>query len=208
MPSSSSPPPHSPEVPSAPAYSQAAKLPTPTAEYMRTMYPPNLKLIQAQVFFRHGERTPVRTRLFDQSTWPFCQRANHLHADFMKAVGRFVPRAEALPVPDLRRKGDARYTEATGADKCGVEYEPAAWSVRLEPSKLDDGMGGGAKEQARGTWDPSACDMGQLTDVGLESLRRTGAFLRALYVDRLGFLPETPENPHDWLYARTTDYSR
>ncbi|KAJ2376815.1 hypothetical protein GGI05_006955, partial [Coemansia sp. RSA 2603] len=164
MPSSSSPPPHSPEVPLAPAYSQAAKLPTPTAEYMRTMYPPNLKLIQAQVFFRHGERTPVRTRLFDQSTWPFCQRANHLHADFMKAVGRFVPRAEALPVPDLQRKGDARYTEATGADKCGVEYEPAAWSVRLEPSKLDDGMGGGAKEQARGTWDPSACDMGQLTD--------------------------------------------
>ncbi|KAJ1720540.1 hypothetical protein LPJ53_004841 [Coemansia erecta] len=213
--SSSSPssPPSAPEIPPPPAYSQAAKLPELTPSFMRAMYPPGLTLIQAQVFFRHGERTPVRSRiLLDSHTWPFCRRANFLHAEFMKAVGRFVPRAETMPVPDLSRKGDPRYTRATGTQKCGVEYEPAAWSVRLEPSKLDDGMGGGRARQGggggEGSWDPDVCDMGQLSDVGLDSLRRAGAFLRALYVDRLGFLPPTPRQPRDWLYARTTDYSR
>ncbi|KAJ2635518.1 hypothetical protein GGF40_003559 [Coemansia sp. RSA 1286] len=201
-----------------PAFSQAAPLPKLTTEYVAKMYPAYLELVQAQVFFRHGERTPVKLRLRDHQAWPFCQRANFLHSEFMKAVGRFIPREETMPVPNPQMVGgkDSRYTEKTATLKCGLEYEPAKWSVRLEPSHLDNGMvdlgeGGNRKK----TWDPKTCEMGQLSDIGLDTLYRTGSFLRALYIDRLGFLPSNPESAStqgnklsDWLYIRSTDYSR
>ncbi|KAJ1824267.1 hypothetical protein LPJ56_002852 [Coemansia sp. RSA 2599] len=200
-----------------PHFSQAAPLPKLTPEYMEKMYPAYLELVQAQVFFRHGERTPVKMRLRNQKTWPFCQRANFLHSEFMKAVGRFVPREETMPVPNPQMVGgkDSRYTEKTATLKCGLEYEPAKWSVRLEPSHLDNGMVDLGKKDEKKTWDPKTCEMGQLSDIGLDTLYRTGAFLRSLYVDKLGFVPSDPESASahgrrlsDWLYIRSTDYSR
>ncbi|KAJ2878350.1 hypothetical protein FB639_003411 [Coemansia asiatica] len=203
-----------------PPFSQAAPLPKLTPEYMDKMYPEYLELIQAQVFFRHGERTPVKMRLRNQQqAWPFCQRANFLHSEFMKAVNRFIPREETMPVPNPHMVGgkDARYTEKTATLKCGLEYEPAKWSVRLEPSHLDNGMVDLSEEKEEKAWDPKACEMGQLSDIGLDTLYRTGAFLRSLYIDKLGFVPSDPEaasaNRHngklsDWLYIRSTDYSR
>ncbi|ORX75042.1 phosphoglycerate mutase-like protein [Linderina pennispora] len=180
-------------------------------------YPSYLELIQAQVFFRHGERSPIVTRFSSQSQWAFCERANYLYSEFMTAIGKFVPRQEAMPSPnpDLIASGhsDPRYTKRTATLKSGIEYEPAAWSLRLtqDSEKALDGntSGSGPVAAAEDSWEPTMCDMGQLTDVGLDSLFRTGSFLRSLYVDKLNFLPPTPEGKvSDYIYVRTTDYSR
>ncbi|KAJ2719103.1 hypothetical protein GGI07_005415 [Coemansia sp. Benny D115] len=221
--------------PSPPPFSQAAPLPKLTPEYISSAYPKDLELIQAQVFFRHGERTPVKKKLIrSDSPWPFCQRANFLHAEFMKAVGRFVPRQETMPVPnpdrmaqsqDQRKQSDdhSMYTDKTATLKCGIEYVPAKWSVRLGKSPLDTSVSTAVDHN--GNWDPKNCEMGQLSDIGLDTLYRTGQFLRSLYVDKLGFIPAAPTGAtgpgsgsssgshgtgklHDWLYIRTTDYSR
>ncbi|KAJ2563383.1 hypothetical protein IW140_006143 [Coemansia sp. RSA 1813] len=177
---------------------------------MRTMYPPYLELIQAQVFFRHGERSPIKMRLFPEKDWPFCERSNYLHSEFMKAIGRFVPKEEPMPVPDADRMmkgvdGDStKFTRRTGTMKTGLEYEPAKWTVRLGPTGMDTGDDG---ENTSG--DPRMCNAGQLTDVGLQSLERVGRHLRDLYVDKLGILPRNiGAKPSDWLYVRATDYSR
>ncbi|KAJ1798938.1 hypothetical protein LPJ59_002171 [Coemansia sp. RSA 2399] len=191
-----------------------APLPQLTPEYMRTMYPPYMELIQAQVFFRHGERSPVKMRLFPEKDWPFCERSNYLHSEFMKAVGRFVPKEEPMPLPDADRmaKGtavaadadDNRYTRRTGTMKMGLEYEPAKWSVRLGTEGMDSGDGGSSNSS-----DPRMCNAGQLTDIGLLSLERVGRHLRELYVDKLGIIPQSiGAKPSDWLYIRSTDYSR
>ncbi|KAI8318887.1 phosphoglycerate mutase-like protein [Martensiomyces pterosporus] len=207
-------------VPERPPFSEAATLPRLTPEYIKALYPDYMELVQAQVFFRHGERTPVANSITKKGQWAFCERANYLHAEFMKAIGRFVPREEALPAPNPDRIGsgtaDSRYTEKTATLKSGVEYEPAQWHVRLSDdgsTKKIDGNAAGSSDgkKAKGSemWSPASCDMGQLSDIGLESLFRTGSFLRSLYVDKLRFLPAVPEgNLSDWMYIRTTDYSR
>ncbi|KAJ1935960.1 hypothetical protein FBU59_005215, partial [Linderina macrospora] len=228
-------------VPAKPSFSEAATLPELTPEYMGKYYPSYLELIQAQVFFRHGERTPIVTRFSSQAQWAFCGRANLLYSEFMKAIGQFVPRHEAMPSPnpDIIASGhdDPRYTKRTATLKSGIEYEPAAWSVRLtqDAQKTADGNSSGsdAVAAAENSWEPMTCltrisidctadpnysripyisrrsDMGQLTDIGLDSLFRTGSFLRSLYVDKLNFLPSTPEGKvSDYVYVRTTDYSR
>ncbi|KAJ1951192.1 hypothetical protein FBU59_000313 [Linderina macrospora] len=204
-------------VPAKPSFSEAATLPELTPEYMRKHYPPYLELIQAQVFFRHGERSPVVTRFSNHAQWAFCERANFLYSEFMNAIGQFVPRHEAVPSPnpDIIASGhdDPRYTKHTATLKSGIEYKPAAWSLRLiqAAQKTSDGNSSGtdAVAAAENSWKPTTCDMGQLTDVGLDSLLRTGSFLRSLYIDKLNFLPPTPEGKvSDYIYVRTTDYSR
>ncbi|KAJ2878354.1 hypothetical protein FB639_003410 [Coemansia asiatica] len=206
--------------PDPPPFSQAAPLPKLTPEYMDKMYPAYLELVQAQVIFRHGERTPLKMRLRNQQqAWLFCQRANFLHSEFMKAINKFIPREETMPVPNLQMIGskDARYTEKTAIRKSGLEYEPAKWLARLTAASEDSGMVDISKKKERKAWDPKTCDIGQLSDIGLDTLYRTGAFLRSLYIDKLGFVPIDPESTSagknngklsDWLYIRSTDYSR
>ncbi|KAI9499793.1 hypothetical protein GGI25_006176 [Coemansia spiralis] len=187
-----------------------AELPELSPEYIAQMYPSHLRLVQAQVFFRHGERTPVKARLFEKREWPFCLRANYLHSEFMKAINQFVPREEAMPVPDsdqMKAKGrDTRYTKRTRTRKAGLEYEPAKWSVRLCPGS--DANSAADSESIISEWNPKLCDIGQLSDMGLDSLARAGQFMRTLYVDKLGFLPREPQKASEWLYVRSTDYSR
>ncbi|KAJ2158464.1 hypothetical protein GGF46_003749 [Coemansia sp. RSA 552] len=188
-----------------PPYSEAAQLPELTRDYMAEMYPRHLELVQAQVFFRHGERTPVEGRLAPGEQWPYCERANYLHSQFMQAVGRFVPLAEAMPVPTPAKigAGDERYTRRTATLKSGVEYEPAQWSVRFQGKPTGDYM-----DLGNGAWDKRMCAMGQLTDIGLDTLHREGTFLRSLYIDKLGLLPPGAAAAREHLYVRTTDYSR
>ncbi|KAJ2823557.1 hypothetical protein IWW50_003725 [Coemansia erecta] len=168
------------------------------------MYPDYLHLVQAQVFFRHGERTPMKSRLTKDEKWLHCERANFLHSEFMKAIGRFVPLSEEMPVPhpDQIGRGDTqKYTRRTATLKSGIEYEPAKWSVRL--GSKDGGTGAAAE------WSPASCGMGQLTDVGLDTLHRAGSYLRTLYAERLKLVPCEPGvSARDWLYVRSTDYSR
>ncbi|KAJ1845522.1 hypothetical protein LPJ70_002467, partial [Coemansia sp. RSA 2708] len=190
-------------VPPRPAFSEAAPLPQLTSQYMSQAYPDYLQLVQAQVFFRHGERSPVAARLTDGQPWAFCHRGNYLHAEFMKAINQFVPLHEDLPVPNPGRIGgsNAKYTRKTATLKSGVEYEPAKWNVRL-------GSEGPPPPRAPAAWSPATCEMGQLTDIGLDSLYRTGAYLRALYADKLRLVPRDAPAARHALYVRTTDYSR
>ncbi|KAJ2711410.1 hypothetical protein H4R19_003262, partial [Coemansia spiralis] len=74
-----------------PAFSEAAELPEPTREYMQRLYPKQLELVQAQVLFRHGERTPVRAQLTAGRRWMHCAQANRQYAQFMAAAGMFAP---------------------------------------------------------------------------------------------------------------------
>lgn len=189
--------------------SEAAPLPDLTTEYMHKMYPGSLELVQAQIFFRHGERTPIKNSLFPTSQWLFCRHANYLHSEFMKAINRFVPRHESMPVPNPEKIGQDGYTKRTATLKPGLEYEPAHWSVRLSQSTDISGndFQGSDKEQGQQEWHQDRCDPGQLTDVGLDTLYRTGTHLRSLYAENLRFIPSKADKM-DWLYIRATDYSR
>ncbi|KAJ1856702.1 hypothetical protein GGH12_005266 [Coemansia sp. RSA 1822] len=185
-----------------PDYSEAAPLPELSDALMNQRYPAYLQLVQAQVFFRHGERTPMKARLTKDEKWLHCERANYLHSEFMKAIGRFVPLSEEMPVPHPERIGSdsQKYTRKTATLKSGIEYEPAKWILRL-----------GSKSAAAvaANWTPASCGMGQLTDVGLDTLHRAGTHLRSLYADRLKLVPREPgDSARDWLYVRSTDYSR
>ncbi|KAG5643790.1 hypothetical protein DXG03_009613 [Asterophora parasitica] len=62
-------------------------------------------------------------------------------------------------------------------------------------------------ERPNGTAAPGECLLGELTDVGRQSTYNFGVFLRKLYIDRLGFLPEIlPTN--DQVYFRSTNMPR
>ncbi|KAJ2808820.1 hypothetical protein H4R20_000601 [Coemansia guatemalensis] len=184
-----------PIVPPKPSYSEAATTPELSTAYMQQNYPSYLQLIQAQVFFRHGERAPINPHLYPEKKWLYCERANRLHSEFMKAVDKFLPLDEEMPPPATADTGRTHL----GID--GVKYQPAKWSLRLgeKPSGREDAS----------AWDPRACQIGQLSDIGLDTLYRSGTYLRKLYADKLGFIPKVPtDNMSDWLYVRTTDYSR
>ncbi|CAO1615430.1 unnamed protein product [Parajaminaea phylloscopi] len=145
----------------------------------------NLNLLQAHYYIRHGERTPVRTRLTESNPpiparWNFCQTAR----DFQAAVlTRPVHNEAALGQPSL-----------------GSQREV---SLRRETEAID----------AQGKRVPlleGECLMGQLTDVGRQSTLTMGRYLREIYVQRLGLLPEEMRAGVDdgKLYVRSTNMSR
>ncbi|PIA17698.1 phosphoglycerate mutase-like protein [Coemansia reversa NRRL 1564] len=179
------------EAPTKPNFSEAAPLPELTPDYIKKMYPSYLKLIQTQVLFRHGERAPMMSKLFPDERWLFCYETNRLHSEFMKAVNLFEP---------LGKKVTLESSDSASRDK--IQYEPAFWGIRVVEKPKQ-------KANTEESWDPRSCHMGQLSDIGLSTLYHSGAFLRILYVDKLKFIPQKPEgNLNNWLYIRTTDYSR
>ncbi|KAJ3866489.1 histidine phosphatase superfamily [Lentinula novae-zelandiae] len=62
-------------------------------------------------------------------------------------------------------------------------------------------------ERADGTHNESQCLLGELTDLGRKSTYSFGTSLRELYVDRLGFLPDSLQNA-EAVYFRTTNVPR
>ncbi|KAI7862245.1 histidine phosphatase superfamily [Spinellus fusiger] len=54
--------------------------------------------------------------------------------------------------------------------------------------------------------EPNACYYGQLTTMGRHSMNQLGARLRSIYVDKLGFLPDTMDK--NIMHIRSTDYPR
>ncbi|ESK96267.1 acid phosphatase [Moniliophthora roreri MCA 2997] len=62
-------------------------------------------------------------------------------------------------------------------------------------------------ERKDGTSMEGQCLLGELTDLGRKSTYDYGTSLRKLYIDRLGFLPDTLEKP-DQVYFRTTNMPR
>ncbi|KAJ2795458.1 hypothetical protein H4R20_005870 [Coemansia guatemalensis] len=109
----------------------------------------------------------------------------------MKAVNLFEP---------LGKKVTSEASDSALDSK--LEYEPAFWGIRIVEKPTQ-------KANPDEAWGPRSCHMGQLSDVGLTTLHHSGAFLRTLYAEKLKFIPQKPEgNLSDWLYIRTTDYSR
>lgn len=81
--------------------------------------------------------------------------------------------------------------EGVQADKLRKDVMPASMVVeRRDGSHVEGG-----------------CQLGELTDLGKESTSNFGKALRALYVERLAFLPDTLED-HSTAYFRSTNMTR
>ncbi|KAK0552889.1 hypothetical protein OC846_002727 [Tilletia horrida] len=139
--------------------------------------PPDSRLELAQVHFylRHGERTPVRTRLENSrpaipSRWNLCHASSLMRANVLQ-LRQGQPAVETLPVQ--------RIVEAS--------------SSKLVPSSP---LGG-------------ECLPGELTNLGRMTTFEIGTKLRSLYVDRLGFIPDTvTAGDQDLFLFRSTNMSR
>lgn len=144
--------------------------------------PPGLELLSAHWYYRHAERTPVRPRLAAAgipTQWNLC------------AAGREFA-AAVLNNPDapLVRKMDGKKQDT----------ELMLINKRLEvPMTHNTARKGGDAE----------CYYGQLTDTGRLSTLRLGKQLRALYVDKLAFLPaKLTAEDQDQVYFRSTGVPR
>ncbi|KAJ1919132.1 hypothetical protein H4219_002181 [Mycoemilia scoparia] len=171
-------------------------LPKLTPEFIRENYPPHLQLVYVQVFHRHGERTPVSYQLPGHSPerWNFCKEANKFHSEFLKSLKLFTRHPEAPIHSDIAKWQGFMFPKHK-------RYIP----ISSPPKPKDDGKNGNG--DGASLWREDTCDWGQLTDVGRESLKKTGEFLRDLYVDQLKFMPSNvPEDGS--LYIRSTEYTR
>ncbi|KAL9933259.1 hypothetical protein V8E36_007977 [Tilletia maclaganii] len=138
----------------------------------------NLELAQVHFFLRHGERTPVRTRL-QSSDPPIPSRWNLCHAGAMM-------RASVL---QLIKDGAGPH----------VDTMPVQRVVDADSSKPLPDTGSFNGE----------CLPGELTDLGRMSSYDIGRKLRTLYVDRLGFLPNTVSAQDQSIFSfRSTNMPR
>ncbi|KAI0155075.1 histidine acid phosphatase [Hypoxylon sp. FL1284] len=151
-----------------------------TDEELRRLYPAGLELQLVQVLLRHGERSPVSARFRNAGLpafWPYCSAVRQLRSAVLEEES-----------PGGRRR-----------------FSALEWKRRLETfGPADDGpvLAAGPGGELDGV-----CDMGMLTDKGRETTLDLGVRLRALYVDRLGFLPRVLPDP-DCLYLRATPIPR
>ncbi|KZV74189.1 phosphoglycerate mutase-like protein [Peniophora sp. CONT] len=124
--------------------------------------PEGLGLEQVHVYMRHGERTPVSTRMteFIPERWLMCSQARRFNA----TVGDTDNSTSALDITRVVERPDGR--AVTGE-----------------------------------------CFLGELTDVGRASTLAFGTALRRLYVERLGFLPDTLTDSTS-VYFRSTNMPR
>ncbi|KAI5864417.1 histidine phosphatase superfamily [Durotheca rogersii] len=97
-----------------------------------------------------------------------------------------------------------RFTQVVMATQDGSRWETTTWKRRLETS----GPGGRPiPAQGAGGETSSICMPGELTDRGRETSLAFGKWLRRLYVDQLGLLPEHLSDA-TMLYIRTTEVPR
>lgn len=89
-------------------------------------------------------------------------------------------------------------------DPASASWTTLDWRRRFETFTASDNqtpmLGGGATVD-------NLCELGQLTDKGRETTTALGARLRRLYVDQLGFLPETLTTTEN-MYLRSTPMPR
>ncbi|OLY83155.1 putative acid phosphatase [Smittium mucronatum] len=160
-----------------------------------------------------SERVPISRRFENISpvTWDFCKNANVLHSEFRKSLARASSVYHLSTDSPLDVNSDANEKK---------EYWKTYREERVFPSHLPAGQrvgaGGSVSTNKAGVNDkyydnanPSTCGWGQLSDVGWITMLKTGQYLRNLYVDKLSFLPQNPQDiKDDELLFRTTDYSR
>lgn len=141
-----------------------ARVPNAQDDDLDKLYPRNLELRQVHIFFRHGERTPIKA--FLQNTglsphWPYCHAAKR-----MRSVG-YNPSREG-------------------------NWDAYTWQRKLETfGEIDDRPT--LVRSSSGAVD-GLCQPGELTQQGRETTFALGTQLRHLYVSQLGFMPETIAN--------------
>ncbi|KAK7202670.1 histidine phosphatase superfamily [Myxozyma melibiosi] len=153
--------------------------PFPSPDEIKKLYPSNLELLQVQVLFRHGERTPVRARFQTwglQPFWPFCKIAER----FTQTIVSF-PNEAATPFEYVRR------LESVARELPKNVPVPASG---FKPGEHD-----------------GLCMLGELTDLGRLTGFKLGEKLRRLYVDELKFLPQMFADHSDF-YFRSSHVAR
>ena len=151
--------------------------------------PAGLDLKQVHYLVRHGERTPVRTRL----THLFPERWNLCHAgrDFHAAVLDLTPTSASSSQPSHVGRVDTRIRAHFG--KLNIQRGVEGEDAKGQPIAGQDGE----------------CLLGELTDLGRISTLRFGSELRSLYIEKLGFLPSRLSAADaDSVYFRSTNMSR
>lgn len=154
--------------------------------------PKGLELAQVHYLVRHGERTPVRTRLTHlfPEKWNLCRAGR----EFDACVLELTPSADnSIPPYQVGQVGSAN-TATMHSSIMRMRR-----SVETESSRSGRGL---PDEEGE-------CLLGELTDLGRLSTLRFGRELRSLYVDRLGFLPQLlTSKDNDALYFRSTNMGR
>ncbi|EAA28115.2 hypothetical protein GE21DRAFT_4087 [Neurospora crassa] len=161
-----------------------------TDDELKKLYPPSLQLQQVQILMRHGERTPVTARFQNAGLkpfWPYCASVRQLRSIMLDYNGENSPKDLAMPT-------------TTGKPS----FHTVEWKRRLETFGHKDEP---VVAKGPGHEIDDICDFGALTDLGRQSTSRLGMRLRKLYVDRLGFLPETISSTDDF-YLRSTNVPR
>ncbi|KAK3956812.1 histidine phosphatase superfamily [Pseudoneurospora amorphoporcata] len=163
-----------------------------TDDELQKLYPPGLQLQQVQILMRHGERTPVTARFQNAGLkpfWPYCASVRQMRSIMLDYNGQ------------NKNKPQDPITGKTG-DK--DHFHTVEWKRRLETFGPNDEP---VVAKGPGNELDDVCDFGALTDLGRQSTSRLGMRLRKLYVDRLGFLPETITST-DEFYLRSTNVPR
>ncbi|SCV72301.1 BQ2448_4995 [Microbotryum intermedium] len=181
--------------------------------------PQGLQLVQAHWFVRHGERSPVRQRLTGFGDIPAIFPLCAIGRSFSTAVLSLTsgPTSTATPKPTATTTtSNGSSSDATTAPRgthpdsvpC-KSHTGQLLSKRLLGIRRHTEEMGSQNTAKRGSL--ADCYWGELTDLGRESTLNLGARLRSLYVDRLGFLPETlPDVPLDQspVFFRSTGMPR
>ncbi|KAK9469846.1 histidine phosphatase superfamily [Lipomyces arxii] len=153
--------------------------PLPTQSQLKKLYPTDLELVNVQILFRHGERTPVRARFQTwglQPFWPFCKIARH-----------FTQTVVTYPNENTSTFEYVRRLESVAKN---LPYNVPVPASGFKSGEHDD-----------------LCMLGELTDLGRETGFKLGDRLRWLYVDQLKFLP-TMFMDHDNFYFRSSHVAR
>ncbi|GAC96123.1 histidine acid phosphatase [Pseudozyma hubeiensis SY62] len=153
--------------------------------------PKGLELSQVHYLVRHGERTPVRSRLTHifPEKWNLCRAGR----EFDACVLELTPTDNSIPPFEVGQ---------VPPGKTATMYS-SIMRMRRSVETESSLSGRGSKDEE------GECMLGELTDLGRLSTLRFGRELRRLYVDRLGFLPQLlTSKDNNALYFRSTNMSR
>lgn len=174
-------------IPIPPAIGQSGS----TSESLGWQDPPSaLQLVQAHYLIRHGERTPVRTRLLNAKP-PIPARWNMCHAgkDFHATI---------LDLTDSTKTVRANHWKNEN-----LSGRPVSMKIQKRVESTDEGAQNILNTQ------PGECMLGELTDLGRATTQLIGTRLRKLYIDQLELLPkELQAKDEDKIYFRSTNMGR
>ncbi len=154
--------------------------------------PKGLELFQVHYLVRHGERSPVRSRLkhLFPERWNLCRAGREFDACVLELSPSAHNTIPPFEVGQVHPGKTATMYSSIMRMRRSVETESSRSTL-------------GQKDEE------GECMLGELTDLGRLSTLRFGRELRSLYVDRLEFLPDLlTAKDTDALYFRSTNMGR